>query len=133
MNRDRLQKLADHLRTVPPEQFDMSFWWCGTAGCAAGHACQIPEFREAGLVIYGCFIVYPKRFAPFDPSLVSSFNSVMDFFELEYGAAKYIFLPSQYAVDHATTADVIARIAFVVQLQGHNDAAIDGNESLSLC
>lgn len=51
MNRENLQKLADHLDTVKPEAFDMSWFAmdehgdgldlhqhdCGTAGCAVGY------------------------------------------------------------------------------------------------
>lgn len=45
----RLLRLADFLETVPPAQFDMRMWWCGSRGCALGWACTIPEFVKAGL------------------------------------------------------------------------------------
>lgn len=55
MNTQRLLKLADLLDTIPPKQFDMGLWSnspefnCNTVACAAGWACSIPEFAEAGL------------------------------------------------------------------------------------
>jgi len=51
MNIERLQKLADHLRGVPPEAFDLDQWSCGSVACAVGHACLIPEFAEQGLTL----------------------------------------------------------------------------------
>ncbi len=53
MNRERLQVLADFLLTVPVEKFDLATWDCGTTACAVGHACQIPEFKKAGLRLIG--------------------------------------------------------------------------------
>ncbi len=41
----RLNKLADHLETVPEKLFDMENWAvktsCGTRACIAGHACAV--------------------------------------------------------------------------------------------
>ncbi len=48
-HKNRMIKLADHLETVPPDNFDMGFWKCGTKACAIGHGCTIPSFRRAGL------------------------------------------------------------------------------------
>lgn len=49
----RLSKLAQFLRTVPKENFDMYHFHlvspCGTSACAAGWACEIPSFKHAGL------------------------------------------------------------------------------------
>lgn len=52
----RLLKLADYLETVPKEQFDYGTWWeretdengtfCGTVGCALGHACMMKSLRD---------------------------------------------------------------------------------------
>lgn len=55
MNVERLTKLAEFLEGVPPEHFDMRIWGtdaeCGTSGCAIGWACQVPEFKDAGLAL----------------------------------------------------------------------------------
>lgn len=50
-HKKRLLKLAAHLRTVPREKFNMSYFGgpvlgCATDGCAAGHAADI--FRRQG-------------------------------------------------------------------------------------
>lgn len=46
---DKLRKLAAHLRTVPPENFDFGTVWCGTVGCAMGHAVSVfPEELALG-------------------------------------------------------------------------------------
>lgn len=57
MNVERLQKLADHLRTIEPDRFDMKVWAspgfteskCGTVACAWGHATTI--FDEVELYL----------------------------------------------------------------------------------
>lgn len=74
MNKQRLLILADALRTrIPADKFDLTVWrkqsdetdedgaleenasdeellnQCGTAGCAVGWACALPEFKEEGL------------------------------------------------------------------------------------
>ena len=76
-SRARLVKLAEFLKTVPEDRFDMSTWvWlrgrlpkhideresCGTGGCALGWATAIPEFRKAtGIRIAGHRIFdYPE-------------------------------------------------------------------------
>ena len=49
MNRENLQALINHLRTVEDVEFDMSNWLykrkdgCGTAGCVAGHAVLVAK------------------------------------------------------------------------------------------
>lgn len=77
MRKDRLLKLAEVLDQVPNENFRMEWWLtdlrgrkpsfknlerpngentpvtCGTAACALGWACFIPEFKEAGLKFTG--------------------------------------------------------------------------------
>lgn len=54
----RLLKLADRLESVPRKQFDMATYFtetygpepdCGTAACALGWACTMPEFKRLGL------------------------------------------------------------------------------------
>jgi len=52
----RLLRLADHIETVDPKRFDMRTWSglkpksysCGTVGCIAGHAAEIPSLRRTG-------------------------------------------------------------------------------------
>ena len=49
MNRENMQLLINHLRTVEDVEFDMSTWLyergdtCGTAGCVAGHAVLVAK------------------------------------------------------------------------------------------
>lgn len=46
---DRMKLLREHFAAVPEDRIDMSSYWCGTAGCLAGHACNVPEFNRLGL------------------------------------------------------------------------------------
>lgn len=63
--RRRLLKLASFLEKLPRRRFDYETWGrskkttdtlavdrCGTAGCALGWACSMPEFRKLGLRLY---------------------------------------------------------------------------------
>lgn len=52
MNRENLQRMADHIRTVPQEKFEMVEWRsaeyetkeCGSIGCVIGH-CTILDSK----------------------------------------------------------------------------------------
>ncbi len=131
MNKDRLNKLADFLITVPPERFDMSHWLsindfdqstleCGTAACAGGWACSIPEFRKAGLKLiksnlvcvqaYGCEWIpeYEGYFAD---------DAMRKFFDLDKMQTDSIFMPGGYDRP-PTPAEVAAKIRAVVAASG---------------
>ena len=92
----RLLKLADHLDTVPPETFDMSTWWCGTRGCAMGHAAQMPAFRRLGLRL--------EASVSFDEEVTvgvvledeQDYGAAAVLFGLTRGEAKDLFCPSTY-------------------------------------
>lgn len=51
MNRENLQRMADHIRTVPQELFNMEFYRsgdckkpkCGSVGCVIGHCTILDE------------------------------------------------------------------------------------------
>jgi hypothetical protein len=88
MNKKRLQKLADHLRTVPVSKLDMRQWACGTTACAMGHACEIPSFKRAGLKLG------PTGF--FDRDGVSELAPVFDG-DFGYAAAGAFFDISEFA------------------------------------
>ena len=94
MNTQRLLKLADLLDTVPPEQFYIGLWSnspefnCNTVACAAGWACSIPEFAEAGLHLQyaddektDCSIHYNDEFC----------NPLEEFFDMSRGEVENIF------------------------------------------
>lgn len=80
----RLNVLAEYLKSVPKEKFNLSSWargypedlldtdkvkklsgyqkflnMCGTTGCAFGWATAIPEFRKAGLKLYSDYSRVP--------------------------------------------------------------------------
>lgn len=117
MRTDRLTRLADYLENevakMPPERWDMWAWGeereCGTVGCAMGHACSIPEFREAGLRLYHGIPLFgfPSR---------SGVDAAVELFDISASAANHIFIPSKYPHPHAVTIpEVVARIRALVE------------------
>lgn len=90
MRRDRLSKLADYLETLPEESFNMSTWWCGTAGCAMGHACDL--FAEDGL--------YLDVNSDFDRVPIhqgnEGYGAAQSFFELSINDSFRLFAPTWY-------------------------------------
>lgn len=120
MNKQRLLTLIEKLKTVPEESFNMRYWWCGTAGCAAGHGCHIPEFKEAGLHISenvsGCQTVR------YEDSV--SFSALSKFFDIDLGFAIDIFHTYHY-YGEITIKDVIKRIELVIEEHELYETEID--------
>lgn len=126
MNKERLNKLADFLDTVPERKFDLDTWRvnadgkevfdestddeqllnfdCGTSGCAIGWACAMPEFKAQGLT-WGLW-------GPTVPNY-DGWDAVMDFFDLKRADATYLFESESYDYDvdeDTKPSDVAARI-----------------------
>ena len=117
MNVERLGTLAKFLRAVPPERFNMDTWVekstdngkvaCGYAACAMGWACMIPEFRKDGLKLYGVEPEYNNE---------TGFEVAMEFFDISYENAEYLFSPETYD-DNVETKEVIQRIDDIINEQ----------------
>ena len=99
----RLGILIDKLSSIGPEQYDHNHWECGTAKCAAGHACTIPEFRTLGLSM-GASPQFNEHYG---------YWALAKFFELAYLDAYNIFSHDGYLWS-PTIADVISRIQEVM-------------------
>lgn len=87
MRKDRLLKLAAHLRTVDPEKFIMHSWICGTKACALGHAAMIPEFQKAGLLL----TILSKENGRITYRGRAGFYAAAAFFEISFTNSKDIF------------------------------------------
>ena len=118
MKVDRLLHLVEILRAVEADEeksarFNMDMWFtdCGTASCAAGFACDDPEFQAAGLR-RGLCSLWPE----FDGKLI--FEALTEFFGIE---SEFIFDPNYYnmEVKHIKPRHVIDRIIDVI---GEQDA-----------
>lgn len=122
MNIERLQTLANHLKTIVCEEFDLSYWYkendCGSVACAVGHGCNIPEFQNLGLRMAfdptqtSVYFRYVPRFED-----KKGFNAIEAFFEISDDMAEWLFDASYYLVDHAsevTPAMVVDRIQEVI-------------------
>lgn len=121
MNTKRLKTLADHLRTVNRRHFHLDNWKCGTTACAVGHACDIPEFREAGLRLAsreaGLRLARCDELCSLIPVYGDNEEEIEDFgwgavgrfFDLNDKQSAYLFDGYQYE-DNARPADVADRI-----------------------
>lgn len=131
MNAERLLRLAEHLETVvPPERFDMGIFACvgrldcGSEGCALGHACDIPEFRKAGLSIdWGEGDSRGIRYGDVSFGGDENLSAAMKFFDISEGAALHLFMPEDdtdleeyVAPESPTPLDVAARIRHFVTM-----------------
>lgn len=99
MNTERLLRLAEHLETVVAKvagTFAMASWRdrneCGMTACAFGHACSIPEFRAAGLVMAD---VEDGGGQPFYRGH-AGFTAAQAFFDLDLEQAYYLFADERY-------------------------------------
>lgn len=126
---DRVLLLAELLeQRVKPDDFEMDTWvwpdkddvdtldwqdaaerWtpekCGTAGCAIGHACEMPEFKALGLV------KDPLNGAPkFQPTDAYGFSAIQDLFGMSHGDASALFTPPLYQwIDQNITPAVVSK------------------------
>ena len=123
----RLLWLADYLDTVPPETFDMSRWWCGTKGCAMGHAAQMPTFRRLGLRLVHRDEHIDPNGVPFTALVLgdkTDFDAAAALFGLSVWEAESLFNVDSDAwtgVDPRTPADVAGEIrAFVARARGRS-------------
>ena len=123
--RKRLEKLAEFLKTVPPEKFDMEQWMdtedatdatersrdvpvdanaCGTVGCAMGWATTIPSFRKAGLRLFRITNYLGQPSSACHVALVdkktghisSDFSAAADFFGISISESEKLFSPDHY-------------------------------------
>lgn len=101
MNKERLQQMVTMLRRLPPEQFNLSVWHCGTAACAVGHACSDPVFVSQGLSLKHGYDV-----PAYEGEL--SWDAVQKFFDLPEGQASHLFYDEEYPDAEKTTADQVA-------------------------
>lgn len=113
MNKKRLQKLADHLRTVPAAKLDMNIWSCGTSACAMGHACTIPSFKRAGLRLVRLENAEGKEHFYPDFKGASDFGAAEEFFDIKYSVAEHLFSSFEYR-GRPSPATVAKRIESVI-------------------
>jgi len=124
MNKERLKILADFLKTVPEQGFDLATWVslgdtpnrCGTTGCAMGWACQIPVFKADGLRI----IEYVDGMYVPEFDLSYGFSASARFFEIALDQALYLFQPHNYPAGQRKNP--LAVVGRIYELIGH-----DGN------
>lgn len=120
MRLDRLETLAKHLETVPPETFNLKAWKCGTTACAMGHACSIPKFRQAGLKLTEILVWMTEPMLSPEFKGRGGFEAAEFFFGLNEDEALFLFDPDCYpAGDRTRKQTVINRIRkFIAKHQG---------------
>jgi hypothetical protein len=91
MNIERLNHLITILRGVPPVNFDLQSWKCGTSACAVGWACQDPVFKEQGLHLKDFGKTHMPTYGKH-----SSWDAVCEFFDLAQPDALRVFDPCAY-------------------------------------
>ena len=112
MRNDRLEVLARHLDGLPPENFNLGVWQCGTTACAVGHACTIPEFQADGLGLVETSInfIYPKY------QKFTAWEAVSCFFECSDAISTHLFYTNSYFNGKATgPKEVAERIREVIK------------------
>lgn len=123
MDTQRLHTLADFLDTVPEEKFYMGLWAesaefankCGATACAFGWACEVLEFKKAGLSM--SVSIYNGGRSPthcYHPTYLGrqGFVAAEVFFDLEADEAEYLFAEEWGDEDRAsdTPKDAAQRI-----------------------
>lgn len=115
----RLRKLADFLKTLPEAKFDIGDWatkgfnpgnpeasQCGSAACAVGWACAMPEFQAEGLHMHNCTPIYVLE----DGSHYQHWYAARFFFGLNFDESQRLFSGSYYPGGEAKPSEVAERI-----------------------
>lgn len=97
---------------------------CGTAACALGWGCAMPELQAQGLKVE-ISLNYSGEIAV-APSFKGAvgFDAAEKFFDIDYRTASYLFDPYEYGdsdVETVTVGEVIARIDAVLSATAFND------------
>lgn len=114
MNAKRLLRLADHLDTVPVEQFDiLVIAESTTVACALGHAGLMTCFRRAGLKtdIGSGYITYTDR----DGHTSCDLSAAEDFFSLSRTETTSLFSSTGYPSRPITPQMVARKIRKLVE------------------
>lgn len=120
MNIQYLEMLAARLEQINPNTdpiiFDIETWFyqedpgCGTAACAIGIACMMPEFQALGLSLQDDVTCPQFRYPHYNGS--SGWLGVVGFFDFvgakERSISNYLFDPSGYDPHEPPTAAMVA-------------------------
>ena len=88
MRIDLLLALADHIeKNVADASFFMGYYWFKGKGCAAGHAAQMPLFKEAGLTMIADWRIYVVKFKE-----ETGLDALALLFEMDVMEASHLFL-----------------------------------------
>lgn len=119
---ERLREWADLMRSIQKSELDMDDWvspedgTCGTAACAAGHACRHPAFKFSGLWLSPSISTLCARTPAFNNK--QGYFAITAFFGIKEEQAHYICQRSRYDKD-PTPEDVARRIEQVIaQIEG---------------
>lgn len=121
MNIEALQQMIRVLKSVKPEYFDLTNWWCGSYACAIGHACNDQWFIDRGFsqLSYGDRI--PAFFEEDDlgeSNLQTNWLAVEKFFGLDVYVTQRLFSVKAYPNGSLTNPqEVIERIQELVNSQ----------------
>lgn len=106
MKEELLLVLADGLDEVPARDFNLGVWWCGTAGCALGHGCNMPRLRELGLQLVRVGVMaLPTP----DFNGKQGYFAVEELFNIDYALAQRLFAPDSYRCGNRTRPKTVAR------------------------
>lgn len=103
MIKRRLLILAEHLERIAKRKpksrsFNLDKWFektpCGTAACAVGSACFIPEFKRLGLRLRQVGSAWYPVFKG-----DAGYTAAARFFGISWGAAETFFCPDSYKPD----------------------------------
>lgn len=100
MNKERLLRLADFLeKEVPQQRFDMRYIFtndvysledlqhkCGTAACAMGWACVVPEFERDGLSFKRGYYAGRVHYGEY-----TDFSAISEFFDISSEHSRHLF------------------------------------------
>ena len=106
MHLNRMQWLIEAIKSAPDDDFNMTFWECGTAHCAGGWLCLDPRAQQLGLRLDNPSGTHLTCLPCYENAV--GFSAMADFLDISSYNSKYIFDPSRYK-DHPIKKSAVLR------------------------
>lgn len=100
MNLELLYEIRSIVNETPDDKLNMDTIWCGSVGCALGHAAHNPKFQDLGLGTTTIGSTWPSTVLTLHGHNVPYDTAASAVFEISHRDAQYLFGPIDDEIDY---------------------------------